>query len=184
MPGRTPAGVSPFSMSIPSHAVEKESTDPVFSPATSGEVCSGLMATMMIEDPSISAGSATAGSPVGEAGSLAAYRLRSPVRTIVGVSVRRPVDKCRSRVASIASAASFGATVSDRWDAVGGQLCRHGDAGRLDAVILMAPSEGVLIDPESGARAPAELGTRPRGGPVPSPVTGGTPTLCHRGALA
>jgi D-cysteine desulfhydrase len=122
-----------------------------------------------------------------QTGLVAGHALAGSGRQIIGVSVSRPVDECRRRIAALATGAQelLGATPVDpgRWTVTADQLGRYGRPSRAgtDAAALVAATEGIFLDPVFGAKAMAGLvAAASRGeadGPVVFLVSGGTPTL-------
>jgi D-cysteine desulfhydrase len=122
-----------------------------------------------------------------QTGLVAGHALAGSGRQIIGVSVSRPVDECRRRIAALATGAQelLGATPvhPGRWTVTGDQLGRYGRPSRAgtDAAALVATTEGIFLDPVFGAKAMAGLvAAAARGeadGPVVFLVSGGTPTL-------
>lgn len=120
-----------------------------------------------------------------QAGLVAGARWLALPYDVVGVSVSRSVDECRSRVRDLAAgaAALIGAPGPDPGDVVvlGGHLgpgygvrSAEGDA----AAALAARTEGVFLDPVFGAKAMAALvAANNVTGPVVFLVSGGAPTL-------
>jgi D-cysteine desulfhydrase len=107
---------------------------------------------------------------------------------VVGVTVSRPVQECRTRVLELGRAAAEIAgvppphepdvDVRDGW--VGAGYGVPSTAGRR-AADLLARTEGVLVDPVFGAKALAALVDAASSSAVPEPVvflvSGGSPTL-------
>ena len=117
-----------------------------------------------------------------QAGLVAGHRRPGRARrTIVGVSVHRPLDECRERIATMAGAALDLLEVDVRpeveWTVLDGLRPDPERAGA--AARLMINTEGIFLDPEFGAPAMAAL--RERAGRVKGPVvflvTGGAPGL-------
>lgn len=109
-------------------------------------------------------------------------------RRIVGVSVHRPLEECRQRIASMSEAALDLLEVDVRprvdWTVLDA-LCPEPD--RVDAAArLMISTEGVYLDREFGAVALAALMERAEHveGPVVFLVTGGAPSLFTGDAVA
>jgi len=111
---------------------------------------------------------------------------------VVGVTVSRPVEECRTRITALASEAadllgiqSPPATcieVVDGWIGPGYGIAS--DEG-LAAADLVAGTEAVILDPVFGAKAMAALLDYARSGDLHGPtiflVTGGAPTLFAQG---
>jgi D-cysteine desulfhydrase len=113
---------------------------------------------------------------------------------VVGVTVSRPAEECRTRVRELAVGAARlaglrpdipGPDVRDGWIGPGYGLPSH--AGQA-AARLVAATEGVLLDPVFGAKAMAALIAACRAGLVRGPqvflVSGGAPTLFAGQALS
>lgn len=117
-----------------------------------------------------------------QAGLVAGHRRPGRARrSIVGVSVHRPLDECRERIAAMADGALDLLDVDVRpqveWTVLDGL---RPDPERVRAAArLMIGAEGIFLDPEFGAPALAAL--RERAGQVRGPVvflvTGGAPGL-------
>ncbi len=111
---------------------------------------------------------------------------------VVGVTVSRPVEECRTRVAALASGAAdllgiqgppaAAVEVVDGWIGPGYGIAS--DEGRC-AANLVAGTEAVILDPVFGAKAMAALLAYARAGTQDGPtiflVTGGAPTLFAQG---
>lgn len=122
-----------------------------------------------------------------QAGLLAGVRLLDLGGRVVGVTVSRPVEEARARVADLAAAtadlldADAPRTPDDVEVVAGyigpgyGQPSQEGDR----AAALLARTEGVLLDPVFGAKAMAALldAGAAAGEPVVFLCTGGSPTL-------
>lgn len=128
-----------------------------------------------------------------QAGLVAGHARSGSARHVVGVSVSRPVDECRRRIADLSAEALalLGADPALRadWTVSGDQLGSYGTASRAgaDAAALVARAEGVFLDPVFGAKAMAGLiaaaGRGEVDGPVVFLVSGGAPTLFADGML-
>lgn len=123
-----------------------------------------------------------------QAGLVAGYRRRPNRVRVVGASVHRPVKECRERIRSISEAALDLAAVEERYEVFWELLDeREGDPGAVEsAAMVMARTEGILLDPEFGAPALAALiREAPRvDGPVVFLVTGGTLNLFYGSSSA
>jgi D-cysteine desulfhydrase len=122
-----------------------------------------------------------------QAGLVAGHAVARSDREIVGVSVSRPVDECRRRIAALSSEVLevMGADAADgvRWRVSGDQLGSYGrpSTAGAAAAALVASTEGIFLDPVFGAKAMAGLIAAARAGEVEGPlvflVSGGAPTL-------
>jgi D-cysteine desulfhydrase len=122
-----------------------------------------------------------------QAGLVAGHALAGTAREVVGVSVSRPVDECRSRITALSAGAlellGVAPVHTARWRVSGDQLGSYGVASPagLGAAALVASTEGIFLDPVFGAKAMAGLvAAAGRGeveGPVVFLVSGGAPTL-------
>ena len=128
-----------------------------------------------------------------QAGLLAGVALTAAPYQIVGVTVSRPADECRHRVAELAAAAAAltgldvaisAPEVRDGW--IGPGYGVPSDAGQA-AARLVAVTEGVFLDPVFGAKAMAALIAEAGAGRLHGPqvflVSGGAPTLFAGTAL-
>ena len=125
------------------------------------------------------------------AGMLSALRERGIGCPVIGISVNRVVDRCRESLATwwaaigalldLDPARPLGPIeIHDRFVGRG-----YGDAteGCLDAILLMAETEGILLDPVysgkvfAGLCAHQDEGRWRRGQPVVMLHSGGTPAL-------
>lgn len=122
-----------------------------------------------------------------QAGLVAGHALVGSTREVVGVSVSRPVEECRDRVAALSDGALELAGLTPagaaRWRVIGDQLGSYGrpSADGDSAAALVAKTEGIFLDPVFGAKAMAGLIAAARRGEVDGPVvflvSGGAPTL-------
>jgi D-cysteine desulfhydrase len=123
-----------------------------------------------------------------QAGLVAGARWLSAAYEVVGVTVSRSAPECRTRIASLARAASILLGLPGPGDddvtVVAGYLGPgYGvpSAEGETAARLVARTEGVFLDPVFGAKAMAALVDAARAGRVPGPVvflvSGGAPTL-------
>lgn len=122
-----------------------------------------------------------------QAGLVAGHALAGSTREVVGVSVSRPVEECRDRVAALSDGAlelaGLTPTGEARWRVNGDQLGSYGrpSAAGDAAAALVTKSEGIFLDPVFGAKAMAGLIAAARHGDVDGPVvflvSGGAPTL-------
>lgn len=120
------------------------------------------------------------------AGLLAGVRWLAVPARVVGVTVSRPADECRRRVADLAAAAAAVAGLPaapvvcdvEVVDGAGPGYGRRSHEGE-QAAELVARTEGVFLDPVFGAKAMAALvaAARDLPGPVVFLCTGGVPTL-------
>lgn len=125
-----------------------------------------------------------AGLTVGAAGGL--------LGRVVGVTVSRPAQECRTRVLELAAgaAALLGLRAPDTADVevldgwIGPGYGVASSEGRA-AAALVARTEGILLDPVFGSKAMAaliaEAGAARAAGPVVFLVSGGAPTLFTQG---
>ncbi len=137
-----------------------------------------------LEEQGVDAGTVwlATGSCGTQAGLVAGYRRPGCASTkVVGVSVHRPLEECRQRIAAISDAALDLLEVEDRpaadWDVLDGLRPDPEQVG--DAARLMMTTEGLFLDPEFGAPALAALvsGAAEVAEPVVFLVTGGAPGL-------
>jgi D-cysteine desulfhydrase len=127
-----------------------------------------------------------------QAGLVAGCALAGSGLGITGVSVSRPVDECRARVAALAAGAAELVGVEAVFPApevVGGWIGPgYGVASEEGAAAarLVARLEGVFLDPVFGAKAMAALVAACRSGEATGTqvflVSGGAPTLFTSGA--
>lgn len=128
-----------------------------------------------------------------QAGLLAGVAVTGAEYQVTGVTVSRPADECRQRVADLAVAVAALAgwdpvipapVVQDGW--IGPGYGVPSAAGQA-AAQLVAVTEGVFLDPVFGAKAMAALIAEARAGRLPGPqvflVSGGAPTLFAGTAL-
>lgn len=152
-----------------------------------------LLATAEIDDQLSSASAEpetlwlATGSGGTQAGLVAGHHFSPAARQVIGVTVSRPAEECRERVATISAEAL---KLSGRepvrevgWQIRDDQLGRYGApsvAGKA-AADLVARTEGVFLDPVFAAKAMASLIAAVRseevGRAVLLLVTGGAPTL-------
>lgn len=123
-----------------------------------------------------------------QAGLVAGYRRRANGISIMGASVHRPVDECEQRIRAISEAALDMAAVGERHEVLWELLDeRKTDPRQVEsATVVMARTEGILLDPEFGSPALAALmRTAPDlEGPVVFLVTGGTLNLFYGSSAA
>jgi D-cysteine desulfhydrase len=141
-----------------------------------------------IQQPTVWLGTGSCGSQAG----LVAAAGAGVISRVVGVTVSRPVEECRSRVAALASGTADllgipappteAVEVIDGWIGPGYGIAS--DEGRA-ATDLVAATEAVILDPVFGAKAMAALLQLARAGaqdrPVVFLVSGGAPTLFAQG---
>lgn len=141
-----------------------------------------------IGSPTVWLGTGSCGTQAGLVAAVGA----EVISRVVGVTVSRPVEECRTRVAALASGAadllgiqappSAAVEVVDGWIGPGYGIAS--DEGRT-AADLVAGTEAVLLDPVFGAKAMAALLAQAHAGALDGPtvflVTGGAPTLFAQG---
>jgi D-cysteine desulfhydrase len=132
------------------------------------------------------------GSCTTQAGLLTAARWLGWSTDIVGVTVSRPPDECRTRIEELSAATADLLQATTKAERpvhvidgyIGPGYGVASPAGRA-AAALVAQTEGVFLDPVFGAKAMAALIDAARQGLVTGPVvflvTGGAPTLFAQG---
>lgn len=141
-----------------------------------------------IGQPTVWLGTGSCGTQAG----LVAAAGAAIISRVVGVTVSRPVEECRARVATLASGAAdllgipappaTAVEVIDGWIGPGYGIASVEGRAAAD---LVAGTEAVILDPVFGAKAMAALlenaRARTEEGPVVFLVTGGAPTLFAQG---